>query len=131
MTSTLHWHAFEYTGRGILSDGEIRKGTAPPNFPPLMVQDWLTRRTHDGRVSHTQMFAEDQADDAAAWLEKELTRFPPLDADSFPIASRIGYARDRLRQQVNRDVVWGYWSQGKRYVARALVSCPGQGPACR
>lgn len=128
---TLHWHAFAYTGRGIKSDAEIRNGSAPANFPPLVVKDWLTRRNKEGRIPHERVFDETQIEDAAIWLEAELTRYPPLDVVSFPIPDRIGYARERLRQRVNRDIVWGYWSRGERYVSRALVLCTGEGTPCR
>lgn len=131
MTATTHWHAFAYTGRGIVSDAEIRRGTAPADFPPLVVQDWLTRRDRKGQIPDTHLFTEAQIEDAVSWLETELTAYPPLDVDSFTIPARIGHARDRLCQRVNRDIAWGYWSRGGRYVSRALILCTGKGTPCQ
>lgn len=112
----VHWHAFAYTGKGY-TESEVRKGLAPPSFPPVELAHWLDRRPG------LQVFTEEQIDEAVAWLDKELSEHVPVDAGSFPISVRLEYSRARLREQANRDVWYGYWSTSGKFVTRALVAC--------
>ncbi|MFK0062604.1 hypothetical protein ACIQTN_25680 [Streptomyces werraensis] len=118
MTASVHWHAFAYTGKGY-TDGEVSKGIAPASFPPRELPDWLDRRPG------LRVYTEAQIDEAVAWLEQEMREQPPVDAASFPVATRLGYSRARLRQQAGRDVLHGYWSTRGQFVTRALVACTG------
>lgn len=120
---TAHFHAYSYTGQGH-TDGEIRKGLAPPTYPPIEIKDWLRRMPK-------RVYGEQDIDAALGWLEQELNNHPPLDADSFPVKERLEYSRERLLQKVGRDVVYGYWSKKGRYVSRALILCTDTGAACR
>lgn len=120
---TAHFHAYAYTGQGY-RDGEIRKGLAPPTYPPIEVKDWLLRRP-------LKLYSEPDIDAALDWLEKELNEHPPLGAEFFPVKERIAYSRERLLQTVGRDVIYGYWSTGGRYVSRALILCTRTETACR
>lgn len=114
---TQHWHAYTYTGRAY-SDGQVRKGDAPANFPPFLIEDWLRRSPQHIDTTFTSI------DDAVSWLEKALVRYPSLDVEQFPVAVRLTYARDRLLQEAGKDVVWGWYAFSQEYVARALIACP-------
>lgn len=92
-------------------------GIAPSTFPPVEVVRWLDRRPG------LKVFTESQIDEAVAWLDKELHQQLPLDAEAFPVATRLEYSRARLRETVNRDVWYGYWSKGGQFVTRALIAC--------
>jgi hypothetical protein len=121
-TAPAHWHAFAYTGKGY-TDGEVAKGFAPSNFPPIEVARWLDRRPG------LRVFAEQEIDEAVAWLDKELREHVPVDAESFPISVRLEYSRARMQERINRDVWYGYWSVRKQFVTRALICC--QAADCR
>ncbi|MFF9483664.1 hypothetical protein [Streptomyces sp. NPDC014676] len=116
----VHWHAFAYTGKGY-TDSEVGKGLAPPSFPPVELAQWLDRRPG------LRVFTEQQIDEAVAWLDKELNEHVPVDAASFPITTRLEYSRARLRERVNRDVWYGYWSARGQFVTRVLVACTDTG----
>lgn len=116
---TAHWHAYAYTGKGY-TDNEIRKGVAPPTFPPIEIKDWLHRRA-------AEIFPETSLDNAMVWLEKELNGQPPIDAEAYPIETRLASSRARLQETVNRNVVYGYWSRGGQYVSRVLICCERSG----
>lgn len=116
VTASVHWHAFAYTGKGY-TDGEVSKGIAPPSFPPRELASWLDRRPG------LRVYTDTQIDEAVAWLDKELNEQVPVDAASFPIATRLECSRARLREQANRDVWYGYWSTRGQFVTRALVAC--------
>ncbi|MFJ7267232.1 hypothetical protein ACIQV3_11305 [Streptomyces sp. NPDC099050] len=114
---TQHWHAYAYTGRAYL-DGQVRKGDAPSNYPPFLVEDWLRRSPQHVETTFTDI------EDAVTWLGKALAQYPPLDADSFPVAQRLEYARERLMEESGKDVVWNWYPPGQECVSRALIACP-------
>lgn len=111
-----HYHAYSYTGRGY-ADSEVRKGLAPNGYPPLVV---IPRTgTPDTRLT--------TLDDALAWLEQELTAHPPVDSAAFPVTARLVYSRERLQQTRANEVIYGYWSQARRYISRRLYPCDRPG----
>ncbi|MEV6679462.1 hypothetical protein AB0N09_21795 [Streptomyces erythrochromogenes] len=121
-----HWHAYAHTGRA-LPDSAIRRGEAPSTYPPFELRDWLRRRPES-------TFTDPEA--AAKWLHVQGEEHPPVDADAFPVDTRVRYAESTLAQEAGADVVWGYYSAGGQYVSRALITCPrpphptGPPPAC-
>ncbi|WP_282697903.1 hypothetical protein [Streptomyces sp. CC208A] len=128
---TAHWHAYAYTGRAY-TDTEIRRETAPANYPPIEVAHWLRRpRNH---VADTFACSPDGLDHALAWLEGELTRNPPVDEEHYPVLERLEGSRSSLTAtrstptapatQRAGDAVYGYWSKAGQYVSRALIACP-------
>ncbi|MEV7278127.1 hypothetical protein [Streptomyces sp. NPDC093111] len=131
---TAHWHAYAYTGRKY-SDADIRKQTAPPNYPPIEVAHWLRRSS--GHLAQTFAYGPDGLDRAVAWLESELTQNPPVDEEHYPVFERLEGSRQSLMStstvlatestpavQRAGDVVYGYWSKAGQYVSRALIACP-------
>lgn len=116
-----HWHAYAYAGSAC-SDGRVRSGQAPLNHPPIEIKDWLHR-------DPLRLFREAEIEAAVAWLEQGMTRQLPVDADAFPVPVRLGYARARLQERVNRDVVWGYYSVHRLYASQALILC--EDPGCQ
>ncbi|MFJ1700425.1 hypothetical protein ACIOHC_36140 [Streptomyces sp. NPDC088252] len=64
-----------------------------------------------------------------AWLDKELTGHVPVDAASFPVATRLEYSRAQLQQTAAREVIYGYWSVSGQYVSRQVFPCEDR--ACR
>ncbi|MFF4168638.1 hypothetical protein [Streptomyces sp. NPDC001744] len=138
---TAHWHAYAYTGRKH-SDADIRRGTAPVNYPPIEIAHWLRRpATH---VADTFAYGPEGVDRAVAWLEGELTQNPPLDEEHHPVFERLEGGRRSLMAtttilatgdtptvQRARDAVYGYWSKTGQYVSRAVIACPrGAGDVC-
>ncbi|MFF4385642.1 hypothetical protein ACFY0G_02430 [Streptomyces sp. NPDC001552] len=113
---TRHFHAYAYTGRAF-TDGQVLKGEAPSNYAPFLIADWLARPARTIAESFTD------PEQAAKWLRGEMEAHPPIDAESFSIDTRMGYAESTLRQERGADVVWGYYAKGQ-YVSRAVICCP-------
>ncbi|MFD4858399.1 hypothetical protein [Streptomyces atratus] len=65
----------------------------------------------------------DSLDEAMAWLDKELTGHVPVDAEAFPVATRLEYSRAQLQQTAANEVIYGYWSVSGQYVSRQLFPC--------
>lgn len=65
------------------------------------------------------------AEDALAWLERQLTETPPLPT-ALPVRTVLEYARARLAARP-ADEVTRYYTAGS-YVVRDLVSCAGRCP---
>ncbi|WP_244409917.1 hypothetical protein [Streptomyces albofaciens] len=114
---TQHWHAYTYTGRAY-PDGAVRQGQAPADFPPFLVEDWLRRPP---RSIEATFFDIDQA---VGWLETQLKQNQPVDAEGIPIPERLRAARARLGEQVQKDVVWGWYTTRQDFASRALIACP-------
>ncbi|WP_274032563.1 hypothetical protein [Streptomyces sp. MMBL 11-1] len=114
---TKHWHAYGYTGRSY-KDGEVRAGVAPSTYPPFEIMHWLARPARDIEETFTEI------DAAVEWLRGALELHVPLGAESFTIEDRLAYARSALAQAAGSDVVYGYYSVGRLYVSRALITCP-------
>ncbi|WP_146610435.1 hypothetical protein [Streptomyces sp. AC1-42W] len=121
---TQHWHAYSYTGRSY-SDGLIRRGEVPSNYPPIEIKNWLTRP-----ADHVMNTFHD-VEKAMTWLEEELSQNPHVEEALFPLADRLQYSRDTLDQTAGNDVVHGYYSKAQQYISRALIACPREGfPIC-
>jgi hypothetical protein len=116
----LHFHAYAYTGHSY-PDGKIRSGQAPSAYPAIEIY-------HQRLRPHTCCLTS--AEDALAWLEKELSVFEPLDADAFPVTVRLEYSRARLQQKRANEVIYGYYSRDGRYVARQIHPCTDTAPDC-
>lgn len=113
---TRHWHAYSYTGAAY-SDGQIRAGLAPRGYPPVEIMHWLKQS-----AGYVDTFTE--VPPAVEWLRETLLQHVPLGSENYPIENRLSWARSRLGQEAGCDVVYGYYSVNKRYVSRALISCP-------
>ncbi|MFG3036834.1 hypothetical protein ACGFYZ_08020 [Streptomyces sp. NPDC048330] len=138
---TAHWHAYAYTGRKY-SDADIRRATAPANYPPIEVAHWLRRP--DSHVADTFAYGPDGLDRAVVWLEGELTQNAPVDEEHYSVFERLEGSRRSLMAtstalatentpavQRAGDAVYGYWSKAGQYVSRALIACPREaGDAC-
>lgn len=138
---TAHWHAYAYTGRAY-SDSEIRRGTAPANYPPIEVAHWLRRP--QSHMADTFAYGPAGLDEAVAWLEGELTQNPPVDEEHYAVFERLEGSRRSLMATASTlatantpaaqragDSVYGYWSKAGQYVSRALIACPrDQGDEC-
>jgi hypothetical protein len=111
--TTLHFHAYAYTGKGY-KDSEIRARVAPPNYPPIMVAD-------PGGMKQAARL--DSLDAAVDWLKGELTSHEPLGSESFPVEARLEYSRAQLQQTAANIVIYGYWSRAGQYVARRIYPC--------
>ncbi|HWM36109.1 MAG TPA: hypothetical protein VNS49_03175 [Streptomyces sp.] len=114
-----HWHAFSYTGHERPKDSEARapQAAAPPND----INMWFRkpRSMMDGT------FTEPAA--AAAWLERELTESPPP-ATAVPVELHMESARDAFSREA--DAYVGYYTEGGRFLVRAVLVCPRKGERC-
>jgi hypothetical protein len=107
----IHFHGYAYTGHGY-TDSEIHAGRAPSRYLPIEVDCTSGPDRHLATLN-----------DAMTWLEAELTRHEPLDAEAFPVKVRLEYSRSRLQQSAGAIVVYGYWSRAGQYVARRILPC--------
>ncbi|MFC7791946.1 hypothetical protein [Streptomyces cinereoruber] len=111
-----HWHAYAYTGRSY-PDSAIRRGEVPADHPPIEIKDWLRRPAAQVVATYTGV------EEAASWIEGELTQNPPVDQEHFPVWDRLQRVRETLRLTAGNDVVLGYYSKAQQYVSRALIAC--------
>ncbi|KPI33242.1 hypothetical protein OV450_1330 [Actinobacteria bacterium OV450] len=114
----MHHHAYSYTGRSY-SDGAIRKGEAPSNYPPIEIRHWLNRPASQIVATFTD------AEAALAWLRAEMQDQPPKDEAEYSVEDRLRGARTTLAQSAGNDVVLGYYLVGGQvFVSRAVIACP-------
>ncbi|MFJ4867132.1 hypothetical protein [Streptomyces sp. NPDC088757] len=119
-----HWHAYAYTGRSY-PDSAIRRGEVPADHPPIEIKDWLRRSAAQVVATYADV------EEAASWIEGELTQNPPVDQEHFPVWDRLQRVRETLRLTAGNDVVLGYYSKAQQYVSRALIACPrAEGDSC-
>lgn len=117
-----HWHAYIWTGHERPPDSDR---IVPSNAtPPLEIKHWL--RKPPQHVKATFLIG-DETSKAHEWLEAQLDEYPRGERD-LPREAQMDHSADCLRR--GTDVVWGYYSAGKRYVSRALITCPRPGEKC-
>lgn len=115
---TAHWHAYAWTGHERPPDSERVRPENP--HPPLEIAHWLRKPAR--HVVAT--YGVDQAEAALEWLRTELAAHPRPQRD-LPADVQMAYTEEEVRR--GDDVVWGYYSKGRRYVARVLIACPRRG----
>lgn len=114
-----HWHAFAYTGYERPSDGQARDPESAT--PPHEVRIWFRKPASMRAGTFTDPGA------AYGWLERELSRTPPMPA-SLPAAVHLTAADESLRR--GADVYVGYYTAGGWFLVRTLLTCPRPGERC-
>jgi hypothetical protein len=118
VTHHTHWHTFQYKGTAY-SDPQRRRGEAPSNFPPFVLDEFLTR----GKLLETAGTLDEIAA-ALDWLKQGATTNPPLDQASFPLPNRLAWAEQTLGLERGADLLWGYYTSSQLYVSMAVIACP-------
>lgn len=121
----MHWHGYEWIGRGMDRANEAERRPTSPDFlrsllPPMRTGDWLLKPR--ARIGGTF----DDVKEALDWLEDRynLVRSSLLHRDRLSIEERRQNAHDSLT--VGVDVVWAEWMLAGQFVSLTMVCCPNR-----
>jgi hypothetical protein len=114
-----HWHAYAYTGHRRPEDRDARDPHSAT--PPHVVSLFFRKPREMLAATFTG------ADEAYAWLRRELSAYPPPPR-AVPASAHLALARDALGR--GEDSYTGYYSAGGLFVVRALLVCPRKGERC-
>ncbi|MFD7900259.1 hypothetical protein [Streptomyces sp. NPDC059743] len=123
--STPHWHGYAWNGPRCRPGSDPGPRVTPEDAQPLDIEAQLKRIAETATVFTTHR----TVDDAYAWLEATLQRYPRAARTPLP---RDVLADARARLERGGEVDWFYYSLDGRYVTRTLDICTGpHGGGCQ